>query len=101
MKTKSCMIGFGSIATQNVLDPIMSKNYRYCSHLQAILKQKKLDLCLIIEKSIKSRLIAKRMVKNVEIFGKIEEKIDTLKKIELLIITTPPDKRLEFTKKIS
>ena len=48
MAIKSCIIGFGSIAAQNIFDPVMSKNYRCSSHLQAILKQKGIELNLIL-----------------------------------------------------
>ncbi len=99
MKINSCIIGFGSIAAKNVLDPVMSKNYRYCTHLQAIFKQRNLDLKLIFETSAKSRLAAKKMIKNIKVFEKIEKAMDIVKTIELLIITTPPDKRVEFIKK--
>ena len=96
MAIKSCIIGFGSIAAQNIFDPVMSKNYRCSSHLQAILRQKGIELNLILESSAKSRLIAKKMTNKVEVYDKPDKAEHLVNKIELLILTTPPEKRLEF-----
>ena len=44
MKINTCIVGFGDVINQNIKDSVTLKNYRYSTHLQAMLKIKKLTL---------------------------------------------------------
>ncbi len=94
MKINSCIFGFGSVAAQNIYDPVMFKSYRYSSHLQAVKKKKEMNVSLIIEKTKKSRLKAKKMVPDACVTQSVYLEKKRASEIEFLIITTPPNERL-------
>lgn len=99
MKINTCIVGFGDVAAQNIKDSVTLKNYRYSTHLQAMLKIKKINLEIIFDPSKKTRNIARQMTGISNIFSSIEKAKDNLKNIDLVILTTPPHRRLGFLDK--
>ena len=91
---KTAIIGLGKIASQYFGDKNMIQNIKYATHLQVLQENGHYDLVCAVDKSKKACDYAKSNWKIKEIVSKVED-IENKKEIEILVLATPPDFRLE------
>lgn len=98
-KIKVIIIGFGKVAAQNLNDRVMSKKFRFATHIQALQKNKIFQVNAVVDTNKKARKIAENQFKIKDVYSSIEMVRD-LDDFDVAVISTPPEHRLNILRKL-
>ena len=95
---KTAVIGLGKISSKYLIDEKISKNIKYFTHLQVISQNKNFDLSAAVDTSKEACNYAEDNYDVKEVVTDIDD-ISNKENIDILILATPPNFRLNIIKK--
>ena len=99
---KVAIVGFGQIAESYSEDDLLKKYYQYISHVEVIIDHPELSLFLVVDPSSNRREVAINKYNCPYVFESLSELPDDIRnKVDILILATPPEIRLDAIKVFS
>lgn len=94
------MIGFGMISAGNADDPVMGRTYRFATHIQGLLDCPDFELVAVVDPSKMATNNANSRWKIDSVFEKLDDALAVHEDIDVVILATPPQARLDILKKL-
>lgn len=91
---RTAIIGFGKVGAEYADDPIMARHYPVATHAQALKEHPSFDWCAVVDPRLESRNSARDRWGVTSVFSTVEE-LARSKSIEVAVLATPPEARLE------
>lgn len=102
MKTKqerpyvTALFGFGNIAQGYLSDPLLRQCYKYLTHAQVLTEHPSFELRVVVDSSKDARNIAREKWNIQHVLGSVLEAREVLEEVEIAVISTPPEFRIQF-----
>lgn len=94
-KLKTALIGFGRIGQANAQDTVMGRALKYASHAQVLAEHPDFDWFAVVDRSATARQIAQEEWEISDTAESANE-LGARNDIEVAVIATPPDKRMDI-----
>lgn len=96
---KTAIIGFGKVGAEYADDPVMAKHYPVATHAQALDHHPIFDWCAVVDPRRESLALAQERWGMRAVFYSVDD-LAQKEAIEVAVIATPPDARMDAIEKL-
>lgn len=91
----TALFGFGNIAQGYISDPLLRKCYKYLTHAQVLTEHPSFELRVVVDPSEAARTVAREQWNVQHVLSSPLEGREVLAEVEIAVIATPPDLRIQ------